>query len=94
MQPLPEQESQGKSLHGVIISCCKGTVSGSRLAADTLLPDIRLHQLLLHAISMILQPFPIIQLSLSVAQASLYKLFFFCALVHRGINGEVQILLC
>lgn len=57
-------------------------MSGSRLAADTLLPDIRLDQLLLHAISTILQPFLISQLSLSVAQVlSVYELlffFFFC----------------
>lgn len=53
-------------------------MSGSRLAADTLLPDIRLDQLLLHAISTILQPFLISQLSLSVAQVlSVYELFFF-----------------
>ena len=53
-------------------------MSGSRLTADTLLPDIRLDQLLLRAISTILQPFLISQLSLSVAQVlSVYELLFF-----------------
>jgi len=71
-------------------------VSGSRLAADTLLPDIRLDQLLLHAISTIFQPFLISQLSLSVAQVvSVYELlFFFFASILKGMNWEAQILLC
>lgn len=56
---------------------------------------MRLHQLLLRAISTILQPFLSIQLSLSVAQVLLvYELFFsFFTFQRDGLGGADFILL-